>query len=160
MPVEIPKPTVGNTGIADVWTAQPGTDVDLWVAVKPEMPEAFWNRTRLPRVTCFRDIRTAQSVKENAQWRVVLENVEIEAAQISGPACWLNLYEGRGPVREILRLQFDGHVVDRPFEFNVTSANLGRDANFPACSRSPYWQRVNFMDFLPMQSTQTAGRLP
>lgn len=160
MPVEIPKPAVGNIGIAAVWSAQPGTDVDLWVAAKPGMPEAFWNRMRVPRVTYFRDIRTAQTVKENAQWRAAWEYVEIEAAQISEPTCWLNLYEARGPVRGILRLQFNGHVVDRPFEFNVTSGNRGRDANLPARSRSPYWQRVNLMDFLQTPPTQTAGRLP
>ena len=147
VPIEIPKPAVGNIGIAAVWTAQPGTDVDLWVAAKPGTPEAFWNRMRVPRVTYFRDIRTAQAVKENAQWRAVWEYIEIESAQINEPTCWLNLYAGKGPVRGIVRLQFDGRVVDRPFEFNVTNGNRGRDANFPARSRSPYWQRVNLWTF-------------
>ena len=99
-------------------------------------------------------------MKENAHWQAVWEYVEVEAAQINEPTCWLNVYEARGPVRGIVRLQFDGRVVDRPFEFNVTTGNHGRDGNFPARSHSPYWQRVNFMDFVQSPSTQTAGSQP
>jgi hypothetical protein len=160
MPLEIPKPAVGNIGIAAVWTAQPGTDIDLWVAAKTGMPEAYWNRPRVPHVHYFRDIRTAQTVKENVQWRAVWEYVEVEAAQINEPTCWLNVYEARGPVRGIVRLQFDGRVVDRPFTFDVNRGNHGHDANFPARLRSPYWQRVNLMDFLQSPSPQTAGSQP
>lgn len=33
-PLEIPKPAVGNIGVAAVWTAERGTDIDLWVAAR------------------------------------------------------------------------------------------------------------------------------
>ncbi len=146
VPLEIPKPARGNIGIAAVWSAEPGTDIDLWVAAKPGMPEAYWNEPRVSRVRYFRDIRTAQPMNENAQWSALWEYAEVERAELIEPTVWLNVYAAKGPVKGIVRVQFDGRVVDRPFFFNVTRGNRGRDANLAARSRSPYWQQIPLAD--------------
>ena len=142
MPSEIPKPAVGNVGIAAVWNAERGTDIDLWVAAKPGLPEAYWNRPRVERVRYFRDIRTPQAVKNNAQWQAVWEYCEVERAQVSDPTLWLNVYAAKGPVSGIVRVQFEGRIVDCPFQFNVANGNRGRDSNIATRSRSPYWLEI------------------
>ena len=153
VPAEIPKPAVGNIGIAAVWNAERGTDIDLWVAAKPGLPEAYWNRPRVERVRYFRDIRTAQTVKDNAQWRAVWEYVEVEGAQIAEPTVWLNVYEAKGPVSGIVRVQFNGRVEDCPFQFNVTSGNHGRDSNIAVRSRSPYWLEIRLDEIFKQTPT-------
>ena len=150
MPLEIPKPAVGNMGIAAVWNAAPGTDIDLWVAAKPGLPEAYWNRPFVERVHYFRDIRTAQAVKDNSQWRAVWEYVE--RAQITEPTVWLNVYAAKGPVTGVVRVQFDGRVVDCPFKFSVTTGNHGRDSNISARARSPYWLEIRIKDLFKQTS--------
>jgi hypothetical protein len=160
MPTEIPIPAMGNIGIAAVWSAESGTDIDLWVAAKPGLPEAYWHRPRVERVHYFRDIRTSQRVKENAQWRQAWEYVEIEKAEINEPTIWLNVYAASGPVNGIIRVQFNGRVVDRPFKFEVGRGNKGLDANHPARGRSPYWQEVKMADFFPDTLTQNNSRQP
>lgn len=153
---EIPKPALGNIGIAAVWNAAPGTDIDLWVAAKPSGAEAYWNRPRVPRVRYARDIRTAQTVKENGLWRAVWEYVEVEGASVSEPTVWLNVYSAKGPATGIVRVQFDGQVVDRPFKFNVANGNRGRDSNKAARLLSPYWQQVKLTDFFPATVSQAS----
>jgi hypothetical protein len=150
---EIPKPAVGNVGIAAVWSADPGTDIDLWVAAKHGLPEAYWNRPRVPHVRYARDIRTSQTVKENAQWRAVWEYVEVEGEQVTEPTVWLNVYAARGPVSGIVRVQFDGRVVDRPFKFDVTNGNRGRASNIAARSRSPYWLEIRLEEIFKQTPT-------
>jgi hypothetical protein len=156
VPSEIPKPAVGNIGIAAVWNAEPGTDIDLWVAAKPGLPEAYWNRPRVPHVRYARDIRTAQTAKENAQWRAVWEYVEVEGAQVTEPTVWLNVYAARGSVNGIVRVQFDGRVVDCPFQFNVATGNRGRDSNIAARSRSPYWLEIRLEKLFKQTPTEHA----
>lgn len=147
MPAQIPTPAVGNVGIAAVWKAVAGTDIDLWVAARLGMPEAYWHRPVVSRVTYHRDIRTAQGLKDTADWRSGWEYVEVQGAQISEPTVWLNVYEARGPVSGIVRVQFNGQTVDRPFQFNVTRGNHGRDSDPAARSHSPYWLQIDLKDF-------------
>jgi hypothetical protein len=156
VPLEIPKPAVGNMGIAAVWSAERGTDIDLWVAAKPGLPEAFWNRPRVERVRYFRDIRTSQAVKDNSQWRAVWEYCEVERAQVNEPTLWLNVYAAKGPVNGIVRVQFDGRVVDHPFQFNVTKGNRGRDSNMAARMRSPYWLQIRLDEMFQQAITEQA----
>jgi hypothetical protein len=153
-PAEIPIPAAGNIGVAAVWQAAPGTDIDLWVAARPGLPEAYWHRPHVEHVRYFRDIRTAQSVKDNAQWRQAWEYVEIEKARLDEPSVWLNVYEAAGPVSGIIRIQFNGRVVDRPFSFNVRRGNKGQDSNPSFRVRSPYWQRISLADFFPNEFSQ------
>lgn len=156
VPSEIPKPAIGNIGIAAVWSAERGTDIDLWVAAKPGSTEAFWNRPRVERVRYFRDIRTSQAVNENAQWRTAWEYVEVERAQVTEPTVWLNVYAAKGPVSGIVRVQFDGRVVDHPFQFNVAGGNRGRDSNMAARSRSPYWLEIRLEEIYSRTTTEQA----
>ena len=158
VPTEIPIPAMGNIGIAAVWTAERGTDIDLWVAAKQGLPEAYWHRPCVERVRYFRDIRTSQRVKDNAQWRQAWEYVEIERAQVNEPTIWLNVYAASGPVSGIIRVQFNGRVVDRPFKFDVRRGNKGLDANPPVRARSAYWQEVKLTDFFPDTLTQNNSR--
>lgn len=142
VPVEIPKPAVGNMGIAAVWSSETGADIDLWVAAKPGLPEANFQKPNVERVRLFRDIRTAQAVKEDAQWKATWEYVDVAQAQIGEPVAWLNVYSAKGPVRGMVRVQFGEQVVDWPFQFNVTSGNQARDASLAARARSPYWLEI------------------
>jgi hypothetical protein len=153
-PSEIPIPASGNIGVAAVWQADPGTDIDLWVAARPGLPEAYWHRPRVQQVRYFRDIRTAQSVKDNEQWRQAWEFVEIERARLDEPTVWLNVYEAASPVIGIVRIQFNGRVVDRPFKFAVRHGNKGLDSNPSARVRSPYWQEIRLADFFPEEFSQ------
>jgi hypothetical protein len=157
VPSEIPKPAVGNIGIAAVWNAERGTDIDLWVAARPGLPEAYWNRPRVERVRYFRDIRTSQMVKANVQWQSVWEHCEVERAQAGEPTLWLNVYEATGPVSGIVRVQFDGRVVDRPFKFNVTRGNKGNDSRIVDRRRSPYWQEIRLEDMLQATSAKKSA---
>lgn len=157
---EIPKPALGNIGIAAVWNAAPGTDIDLWVAASAGAPEAYWNRPRVPRVRYSRDIRTARSAKDDRQWQAAWEYVEVEGATVTEPTVWLNVYSAKGPVSGIVRVQFDGHVVDRPFQFNVARGNRGRDSDKAARVQSPYWQQVKLADFLQLPGSEAFRQSP
>lgn len=160
VPTEIPTPALGNIGIAAVWSAGRDTDIDLWVAAKPGLPEAYWHRPRVERVRYFRDIRTSQSDRATMQWRQAWEYVEVERAQIGDPTVWLNVYAASGPVSGIVRVQFDGRVVDRPFHFDVWRGNKGLDSNHSARARSPYWQEVKLLDFFPVGLAQANLKQP
>jgi hypothetical protein len=156
VPSEIPKPAVGNIGIAAVWSAERGTDIDIRVAAKPGLPEAYWNRPRVERVRLFRDIRTAQTVSDNAQWQSAWEYCEVERAKVGEPTLWLNVYAAKGPVSGIVRVQFNGQVVDRPFNFDVVNGNRGRDSNMAARSRSPYWLEIRLDDIFQKAAAESA----
>ena len=149
VPAELPTPAAGNIGIAAVWVGGRGADVDLHVSANPHagLPEACWHRPRVERVRLFRDIRTSQSVRETARGQAVWEYAEIEGARLNKPSVWLNLYEANGPVSGIVRVEFEGHIADRPFNFNVARGNKGRDAGLEARKRSPYWLRIDLQDF-------------
>lgn len=159
VPSEIPKPAIGNVGIAAVWNSERGTDIDLWVAAKPGLPEAYWNRTRVERVRYFRDVRTSQALKENAEWRKAWEYVEVERAQVEEPTVWLNVYAAGGAVSGMVRVQFDGRVVDKPFQFKAAGGNRGRDSNMSARSRSPYWLQIR-LDEVFQEAASNSSNLP
>lgn len=158
IPLEIPKPAFGNVGVAAVWTAAPGTDIDIWCAAKVGLPEARWNKTHVERVRYFRDIRTSQTVNDNTQWRAVWEYAEIEGAEVAEPTVWLNVYSAKGPVRGIVRVQFNGSVVDWPFNFDVTNGNRGRDSNMAARTRSPYWLEIRLAEVFGNANTNSAQK--
>ena len=148
----------GNIGIAAVWNAEQGTDIDLWVAAKPGLPEAFWDRPNVERVSYFRDIRTSQGVRAETQWQAIWEYCEIQQAQIAEPTVWLNVFAASGPVSGIVRVQFNGRSVDRPFKFAVTNGNRAHDANLAVRGRSPYWQRIDLKEFFPEVTVSTPSR--
>jgi len=154
VPPEIPKPAVGNIGIATVWNAERGTDIDIRVAAKPGLPEAYWNKPRVERVRLFRDIRTAQAVGDNARWQSAWEYVEVQDAKLEEPSVWLNVYDARGPVNGIVRVQFKGQVVDWPFKFEIADGNRGRDSNIAARLRSPYWLQVRLDEVFRKATTE------
>ena len=128
----------------------------LFATAKPGLSEAYWNRPRVERVRLFRDIRTAQTVNDNAQWQSAWEYAEIEHARIEEPSVWLNVYEARGPVNGIVRVQFQGSTVDVPFEFNVQTGNHGRDSNIAARPRSPYWIQIRLDELFQKATTEHA----
>jgi hypothetical protein len=66
---------------------------------------------------------------------------------------WLNIYAARGPVSGIVRLQFDGRVVDQPFKFNVANGNRGRGSNMSVRSHSPYWLEVRLEEIFEQATT-------
>lgn len=154
IPAEIPKPATGNIGIAAVWSGNRGTDIDLWVGAAPNLPEACWRHPNAPHVTYFRDIRNARPEQVSGAWQSTFEYVEIKQGNIDDATVWLNVYESSGPVEGIVRVQFNGKVVDRPFHFNVTSGNHGLDSKPRDRSHSACWQRVNLTDFFPSETTQ------
>ncbi|MCX6923691.1 MAG: hypothetical protein NT154_10865 [Verrucomicrobia bacterium] len=160
VPTEIPSPALGNIGIAAVWSADRDTDIDLWVAAKPGIPEAYWHRPRVERVRYFRDIRTSQRDRVTIEWHQAWEYVEVERAHIGDPTVWLNVYAASGPVTGIVRVQFDGRIVDRPFQFDVRRGNKGLDSNQPARAHSPYWQEVKLADFFPVGLPQASLKQP
>jgi hypothetical protein len=149
MPLELPKPAIGNIGIAIVWNGQPKTDVDLWVAAKSGLPEAYWHRPEVDRVRYFRDIRTSQGTQRSDAWTTHWEYAEVTGAQVNEPTIWLNLYDAEGRVDGVIRAQFQGKSVDKSFRFDVTNGDHGRNANFPVRLHSRYWIRVNLADFFP-----------
>jgi hypothetical protein len=152
MPAEIPAPAIGNIGVAAVWNGSRDSDIDLYVAAAPGSPEAYWHRPNVEHVRLFRDIRAAQSMKDTNHWDWVWEYCEVEESQLNQslqPTIWLNVYETSRPVSGIVRIQFQGHIVDRPFKFEVTRGNHGHDSDISSRSHSPYWQKVNLADFFP-----------
>jgi len=152
MPAKIPAPAVGNIGIAAVWNGSRDSDIDLYVAAAPGSPEAYWHRPNVEHVKLFRDIRASQSIKDTNHWDWVWEYCEVEESQLnqsSAPTIWLNIYETSRPVSGIVRIQFQGHIADRSFKFDVTRGNHGRDSDISSRSHSPYWQKINLADFFP-----------
>ena len=76
---------------------------------------------------------------------------------MSKVSLWLNVYEASGPISGIVRVQYDGSVVDRPFRFEVTRGNKGVDNRIEARRRSRYWQEVRLEE---MFRDTTAGPTP
>ena len=146
---EIPTPRAGNIGIAIFWEAGHGADVDLHVAARSGLPEAYWNKPSVERVHYFRDIRSSPSLKDNPRWQADWEYCEVEQAQLDEPVVWLNVYDANGPVGGMIRIQFDGRIVDRPFQFKAGLGNHGRDSDLAVRARSPYWQEIHLTDFFP-----------
>ncbi len=157
---DIPVPRSGNVGIAAIWkvdgAAGATTDLDLYVATEPGQPEAFWKRPKTPRVEYFRDIRQAKSANDSDRWRESWEYVEVENAELGSPAkaptCWLNVYRSSSRVHGFVRVQFNGKIVDRPFQFDVRRGNAGRDSDPAARTRSPYWLRIDLTEFFANQA--------
>jgi hypothetical protein len=145
-------------GIAIIWQAAPGTDIDLWVAANAPLPEAYWRRPRVERVRHFRDIRTSQSVKGHPNWKAAWEYCEVKSARLDEVSVWLNVYDADGPVTGIVRVQFNGKILDRPFKFDATRGNRGRDSTLASRARSPYWQKIHLEEFFPSPSESSSRR--
>jgi hypothetical protein len=152
VPTEIPKPATGHVGIAAVWSVPPGApqaaDIDLYVSARPGAPEVSWRRSYSSGTTFYRDIRSAGAKGNNDAWRMNWEYVEVSRQDdLSKISVWLNAYRTHSSVSGLVRVQYQGQIVDRPFAFNVTRGNAGWDSALAARWRSPYWQEIRLEKF-------------
>lgn len=152
VPAEIPTPATGHVGIAIVWQvpadAPQAADIDLYVAARPGAPEVSWRRWYSPGAVYYRDIRSAGAEGNDDKWRSNWEYVEVtQNADLSKISVWLNVYRTHSPVSGIVRVQYQGQIVDHPFTINVTRGNAGWDSDLGARKQSPYWQEVRFTEF-------------
>lgn len=161
---EIPKAPTGHIGIAAIWQvpirSSRNADVDLFVAAYPGASEVYWKRPRAEGAIYFRDIRHASEAQSSESWRTSWEYVEVSHAEISRVSLWLNVYDTSGPITGIVRVQFDGKVVDKPFRFDVTRGNRGNDSRIADRRRSRFWQEIRleemFEPTLPTSDEQKA----
>jgi hypothetical protein len=160
---EIPQTPPGRIGIAALWEAPhhaaSTADVDLYVAARPGAPEVFWQRAEATDAVYFRDIRHAGPRGQSGDWTASWEYVEVNHARLEDMSVWLNMFDTKGSVKGIVRIQWNGKTVDKPFEFNLTRGNRGLDNNLPQRRQSPYWQEIKLRELFPDQfQTGNAGR--
>ncbi len=160
---EIPKAATGHIGIAAIWQVSSGSsrnaDIDLYVAASPGATEVYWNRPHAAGATYFRDIRQASESKPLENWQTSWEYVEVSHAEISKVSLWLNVYDTSSPISGIVRVQFDGRVVDKPFRFDVTRGNKGNDNRIEARRRSRYWQEISLEQMVAAAPADQRARL-
>lgn len=150
---EIPRTPAGRIGIAAIWEASAeaasAADVDLYVAARPGAPEVFWRRAEATDAIYYRDIRHAGPQGSSADWTASWEYVEVKHEQLQDVSVWLNIFDTKGPVKGILRIQYRGQTVDRPFQFDLDHGNHGTDTDPAHRRQSRYWQAVNLPEFFP-----------
>jgi hypothetical protein len=160
---EIPKAATGHIGIAAIWQVSSrssrNADIDLYVAASLGATEVYWNRPQAAGATYFRDIRQASEARPLENWQTSWEYVEVSHAEISKVSLWLNVYDTSGPITGIVRVQFDGRVVDKPFRFDVTRGNKGNDNRIGARRHSRYWQEISLQEMFAAASADYRARL-
>lgn len=116
----LPAARAGFCTIAAVWTSQDGqADVDLWVRPAPGSKELNFQATESPEGRYLRDIRVAQHYRDNLEWKATWECVEVRAAALDRPTCYLNLYRNSGAdVDGIVRIQLGERTTNIPFRFS------------------------------------------
>jgi hypothetical protein len=92
-------------------------------------------------------------------WQTSWEYVEVSHAEISKVSLWLNVYDTSGPINGIVRVQFDGRIVDKPFRFDVTRGNKGNDNRIGARRHSRYWQEIRLEEMVAATVAEHSGRL-
>ena len=158
---EIPKAATGHIGIAAIWQmpsrSSRNADIDLFVAASPGATEVYWKHPLAEGAAYFRDIRHVSEPKTSGDWQTSWEYVEVSHAEISKLSLWLNVYDASGPISGVVRVQFDGRIVDKPFRFDVTRGNRGNDSRIADRRRSPYWQEIRLEEmFQPAPDEQKA----
>lgn len=152
---EIPRTPAGRIGIAALWEAPAHAastaDVDLYVAARPGAPEVFWRRAEAGDAIYFRDIRHAGSGGQSGDWTASWEYVEVKHARLEDVSVWLNMFATKGSVKGIVRIQWNGKTVDKPFEFNLNRGNQGADSNLAQRRQSAYWQEIKLRELFPEQ---------
>jgi hypothetical protein len=160
---EIPKAATGHIGIAAIWQvasrSSRNADIDLYVAASPGGTEVYWNRPHAEGATYFRDIRQASEASPLENWQASWEYVEVSHAEISKVSLWLNVYDTSGPISGIVRVQFHGRVVDKPFRFDVTRGNKGNDSRIGARRHSRYWQEIRLEEMVGAALADHSARL-
>jgi hypothetical protein len=160
---EIPKAATGHIGIAAIWQVSSrssrNADIDLYVAASSGGTEVYWNRPQADGATYFRDIRQASEARPLENWQTSWEYVEISHAEISKVSLWLNVYDTSGPISGIVRVQYDGRIVDKSFRFEVTRGNKGNDNRIGARRRSPYWQEIRLEEMVAATPAEHGARL-
>ena len=160
---EIPKAATGHIGIAAIWQvpsrSSRNADIDLYVAASPGGTEVYWNRQQAEGATYFRDIRQASEAKPLENWQTSWEYVEVSHAEISKVSLWLNVYDTSGPISGIVRVQFDGRIVDKPFRFDVSRGNKGNDNRIEARRHSRYWQEIRLEEMVAAVPAEHSARL-
>lgn len=150
---EIPRTPAGHIGIAALWEASvhaaSTADVDLYVSAHPGAPEVFWRRAEATDALYFRDIRHAGPQGRGGDWTASWEYVEVKHARLEDVSLWLNMYETKAPVKGIIRIQWNGKTVDKPFEFNLNRGNKGADSNLANRRHSTYWQEIKLPQLFP-----------
>lgn len=160
---EIPKAAAGHIGIAAIWQvatrASRNADIDLYVSPRPGAAEVFWHNQRAEGATYFRDIRSANAERTSESWQASWEYVEVSHADISKVSLWLNVYQATGPIAGVVRMQYEGRIVDKPFRFDVTRGNKGTDNKIEARRLSPYWQEIRLEEMFPATPAEQRARL-
>ena len=150
---EIPRTPAGRIGIAALWEAPAHAattaDVDLYVAARPSAPEVFWRRAEATDAAYFRDVRHAGPRSQSGNWTASWEYVEVKHAQLEDVSVWLNMFDTKGSVKGIVRIQWNGKTVDKPFEFNLNRGNRGTDSTLAQRRQSAYWQEIKLHDLFP-----------
>ena len=124
-------------------------DVDLYVAARPGAPEVFWRRAEATDAVYFRDIRHAGPQGRSGDWTASWEYVEVKHARLEDVSVWLNMFDTKGSVKGIVRIQWNGKTVDKPFEFNLNRGNQGADSSLAQRRQSSYWQEIKLRDLFP-----------
>ena len=62
---------------------------------------------------------------------------------------WLNMFDTKGSVTGIVRIQWNGKTVDKPFTFTLNRGNKGADSNLTRRRQSTYWQEIKLRDLFP-----------
>jgi hypothetical protein len=152
---EIPRTPAGRIGIAALWEAPAHAastaDVDLYVAARPGAPEVFWRRAEATDAVYFRDIRHAGPQGRSGDWTASWEYVEVKHARLEDVSVWLNMFDTKGSVKGIVRIQWNGNTVDKPFEFNLNRGNQGADSGLAQRRQSAYWQEIKLRELFPAQ---------
>jgi len=69
------------------------------------------------------------------------------------------LFDTKGSVKGIVRIQWNGKTVDKAFEFNLNRGNQGADSSFAQRRQSAYWREIKLRELFPEQfQTADAGR--
>ena len=139
--------------IAAVWEAPSHAastaDVDLYVSARPNAQEVFWKRAEAPDAVYYRDIRHAGPQGPGSDWTASWEYVEVKHARLRDVSVWLNMFDTKGSVTGIVRIQCDGKTLDKPFQFTVNRGNQGADSSLTQRRQSAYWQEIKLGDLFP-----------
>lgn len=156
---EIPRTPAGRIGIAALWEAPAHAastaDVDLYVAARPGAPEVFWRRAEATDAVYFRDIRHAGPQGRSGDWTASWEYVEVKHARLEDVSVWLNMFDTKGSVKGIVRIQWNGKTLDRPFEFKLNRGNQGADSSLAQRRQSTYWHEIKLRELFPEQFQAT-----
>lgn len=158
---EIPRAPTGHIGIAAVWEASAHAastaDVDLYVAAHPGAPEVFWKRAEATDAVYYRDIRHAGPQRQGGDWTASWEYVEVKHARLQDVSVWLNMFDTKGSVTGIVRIQWNGKTVDKRFTFTLNRGNKGADSKPTQRRQSAYWQEIKLRDLFPELSESVSA---